>query len=172
MSTGPDHRYLKEYKAENLGDGSRYFIDAAHKFKEKLEAHRDELVRRHSLTPWKIPEVHIVHIGGAVMLRSLFKWRMTMWNSYQDQKDTRAREAAAEEARLSIDIPPRPLHVHNQTGWEASEWEAVTDSDEEYEYLASIECSRLNYPAEYEDVHRSSWILSEYIAPPETWHQA
>ncbi|GAP87378.2 hypothetical protein SAMD00023353_2700320 [Rosellinia necatrix] len=108
--TGFAHEGLRAYKTANMGDGSRFFIDAALRFEEQLAAIRDETVQREALAPWKIPKVSIVHIGHPWMIRALFEQRWSTWNSFQFRKEENARAKAIEEARRSIDVPKKHLY--------------------------------------------------------------
>ncbi|KAI0910465.1 hypothetical protein F4823DRAFT_589693 [Ustulina deusta] len=112
-STGYGRRDLRSYKADNMGDGSKFFVDTARRFEEKLASRRDELVRSSSLAPWKIPKISLVCILQEWMCRALFEWRWDIWNRYQGLKKEESRSKAAEEARRSIDVPRKPIYEKN-----------------------------------------------------------
>ncbi|KAI8954197.1 hypothetical protein F4801DRAFT_49963 [Xylaria longipes] len=167
-STGLDHRDLRAYKRDNMGDGSRFFVDIAHQFEEKLTSRRDELVRLKSLAQWRIPKVNIVYIGRPSMCRNLFKRRWDAWNYFQDTKEKQSRSAAAEEARRSIDVPRRPLHhdVNSPPSPFSEQFRDEIEILEENDYM-EMQC----YLSEgYENRHyatRHNWIFDGTLAPPE-----
>ncbi|KAI1118884.1 hypothetical protein F5Y14DRAFT_398054 [Nemania sp. NC0429] len=164
-STGYRHVGLKFYKEENMGDGSRFFIDTARTFERKLASLRDVLVRRDSVVPWKIPEISIVYIASAAKCRSLFEWRWDAWNRFQTIKESQARSEAVEEARRSIDIPLRPLY--DIEGRPPSPFsEQFRDDEEVYRELRDI-VEYEEYDERYQTNEQRSWILGGTVAAPE-----
>ncbi|KAH8164289.1 hypothetical protein CIB48_g3969 [Xylaria polymorpha] len=162
-STGPDHRDLKAYKECNLGDGTRFFLDVAQKFEEKLTSRRDELVPRRSVAQWKIPKVNIVYIGRPSMCRSLFKQRWDLWHRFQALKEEHARSNALEEAKRSIDVPKRPLY-HNENSPPSPFTEQYRDDIEVLEHIYMESQDYFYY--DYEE-RRHNWVFDATVAAPE-----
>lgn len=120
----------KAYKDDNLGDGSRFFLDTARKLEERLASRRDELVLLNSLVPWKIPEISIVYIASAPTFKAFFEWRRVTWNRIQATKEDQARSEAIEAARRSIDVPRSPIYEHE--GQPLSPFSQKFKDDEEF----------------------------------------
>ncbi|KAI0451477.1 hypothetical protein F5B21DRAFT_528015 [Xylaria acuta] len=164
FSTGPDHRDLKAYKEENMGDGSGFFADVAHGFEKKLTSRRDELVRRKSLAQWRIPKVNIVYIGYPSMCRRLFKWRLDSWNRFRALKEQQSRSKAAEEAQRSIDVPKRPIY-HHENSPPSPFTEQFQDDMEALEEIVNYDRSYNEYSNEYGTRH--NWIFDGTVTAPE-----
>ncbi|KAI0107464.1 hypothetical protein GGR51DRAFT_515573 [Nemania sp. FL0031] len=163
--TGPYHYDLKLYKDENMGDGSGYFVHAAHEFEKKLASKRDELVVRERLTPWKIPTISVVYITYPSVCRKLYDWRWDMWYRFQDLTEKEARLHAFEEARRSIDVPRRP--IFEDDGLALSPFSAQFEYEEEaYEEMFESEASSHGYFDEYMYSGRHRWLLSAGAIPP------
>lgn len=151
----------KAYKADNMADGNRFFIDAARKFKEKLALRRDELVLRRSFVPWKIPEISIVLIASASRCRRLFEWRWAAWNGFRAMRENQARSEALKEARRSIDVPRRLIYEHE--GRPPSPFsERLQDDEEAFQALQGRESYGYDDTPE---IH--TWIMAETIAAPD-----
>jgi hypothetical protein len=164
---GYHNHHLKAYKENNMGDGSRYFVDAVSKFEEGLVRTRDRVVPSGAIAPWKIPEVRIVHIGYPWALRQLSDRRWATWNHVQNLRELEGRSKAIEEAHRSISVPnklildrdeednlpPSPFTVKYQDDLEAYD---------EY-YMIPY-----HYDEEYETPRRrSSWVLQGTLAAPD-----
>ncbi|KAJ2990210.1 hypothetical protein NUW58_g3066 [Xylaria curta] len=166
-SAGYNHRDLRAYKEENMGDGTRFFVDAARRFEERITLRRDELVQRGSVSPWKIPEISIVFIGSPYMCEKLLRWRWDAWNRFEALKEDKARTKAAEEAKRSIDVPKR--HIYPTEGLPPSPFSEQFQDDMDA-YVDFIEQSYY-----YEDYYdhpqdelslRHGWILTQTLATP------
>ncbi|KAI1750932.1 hypothetical protein F4782DRAFT_507269 [Xylaria castorea] len=164
-STGPDHRDLRAYKEENMGDGSRYFVDLAREFEKKLLS-RNELIRHKTLTQWRIPEVNIVYIGHTSMCEGLYKWRRKLWNRFQVLKEEQSQSAAAEEAHHSMDVPRRPLYHPNQDTPPSPYTEQFQDDMEALEQLIYSEM-QIDYDGDSSFYERHNWLLTVTVAAPE-----
>ncbi|KAI3325237.1 hypothetical protein HD806DRAFT_492388 [Xylariaceae sp. AK1471] len=142
-STGYDNLNLRAYKDGNMGDGSRFFDDAASEFEEELTKKRDELVHIDSIAPWNIPKISIVQICCPWMCRDLFDWRWDIWNRFQTLKEEEARNRAAEEAQRSISVPSKLIYTQYDDN--NSPPSPFTEK-----YRDDLQA--------YEDGHREDWI--------------
>ncbi|KAI8627899.1 hypothetical protein F5Y19DRAFT_158344 [Xylariaceae sp. FL1651] len=164
-SAGYHNNFIKAYKAENMGDGSRFFDDIACKLEERLTKRRDELVCCGLVAPWKIPKISIVHICTPSMCRRLFDWRWRAWNHFQIIKEEESRSKAAEEACRSISIPSKLIYDENDkdnlppspfTEKYGDDWEAYQES------LWGQDVGYSSYEMECQ-----FWMLEGTVAAPE-----
>ncbi|KAI1286582.1 hypothetical protein F5Y03DRAFT_380652 [Xylaria venustula] len=164
-STGYNNADLKAYKDENMGDGSRFFVDAARNFEASLVVRRDELSSFGTSSQWEIPKVSLVHIIPEWMCRFLFTWRWDIWGKYCAFREKDSLLKAKEEARLSIDVPRRPIYESNHidNSRRSSFSEEFQDDIEVYEEELAYE--RQIYYEPYEDLSRN-WITTATIAAP------
>jgi hypothetical protein len=162
--------FVKRYKQENMGDGSRYFVDTALALEQRLEERRDTKLKHTSLHSWRIPTVHIVYIGNSRVLHELYESRYRHWNIYLKEKDKQARGAAMEEALNSIAVPSRHITDKDDDTRPPSPFTVQYADDmevleEQWGYWAQ------EYDWEYEYPRRVGWFLEGTIAPPweEVW---
>ncbi|KAI3329277.1 hypothetical protein HD806DRAFT_482389 [Xylariaceae sp. AK1471] len=165
-STGYYNYDLKVYKENNMGDGSRYFVDTAGRFEEELVKRRDELVREESIAPWKVPKVNIVYICYPWVLRQLFDWRWIMWNRFQRLKEEEARSKAAEEARRSISVPSKLIYDQDDVN-------NLPPSPFTEKYRDDLEVYEEAYRMAYEDYayenprEQHRWLMQATVAAPD-----
>ncbi|KAI0856167.1 hypothetical protein F4860DRAFT_493926 [Xylaria cubensis] len=166
-STGPDHGDLRAYKEDNMGDGTRYFVDLAHKFERKLTSRRDELLSHKLRTWWRIPKVNIVYIGHQSMCETIFKLRWISWNRFQVAKEAQSRSNAAEEAQRSIDVPKRPLYHRNEDSPPSPFTERFQDDMEALQQIMDYETQDYSYSDYAERSFYRDWVLNGTVAAPE-----
>ncbi|KAI1428376.1 hypothetical protein F5Y12DRAFT_733417 [Xylaria sp. FL1777] len=165
-STGPSNRVLKAYKEDNMGDGSKFFVDTARRFEESLASLRDEHVSRDSLAPWKIPKVRLVFILPLQSCRALFRRRWEVWNKHRAFKEEEARSKALEEARRSIDVPRRPIYENNEDLPRSPFSEEFQYDIEAFEQINGRDDYWHSGPTN-EEYLRRHWLSSAIIAAPE-----
>ncbi|KAI0974375.1 hypothetical protein F4678DRAFT_422431 [Xylaria arbuscula] len=165
-STGYNNPDLRAYKDENMGDGSRFFVDTARNFEEALALRRDELLSFGTSSEWKVPKVSLVHIIPEWMCRGLFAWRWGIWEKHHVLKEEKYILRAKEEARLSIDVPKRPIYERNNTdnSRRSSFSEEFQDDIEAYEEELAYESQ--NHYGPYEEGYSSNWLLTATLAAP------
>ncbi|RWA12193.1 hypothetical protein EKO27_g2889 [Xylaria grammica] len=168
-SCGYESLDLKAYKDDNMGDGSKFFVDTACKFEERLLSRRDESIRGGGLlVPYKIPKISLVYIGYPWRCKGLFDWRRVAWKRYQDIKEDEARSRAAEEALRSIDVPRRPIHEKNSdTNLSPSPSQFSDEFRDEIEVLDELESFSYRFITQSEADAENQWLLNGTISAPE-----
>jgi len=158
--------FLKSYKIGNMGDGSRFFVDAALTLEQKLAERRDRKLEHQSLHPWRIPKVSIVYIGNSRMLNEVYETRQRHWNIYLKEKEKQAWTAAMEEAIRSIAVPRR--HIIGQVEGDTRPPSPFTaqygDDMEVLEEQWNEWAQDCYFDLEYRG--RVTWFLEATIAPP------
>ncbi|KAI0416918.1 hypothetical protein F5X98DRAFT_171096 [Xylaria grammica] len=168
-SCGYESLDLRAYKDDNMGDGSKFFVDTARKFEERLLSRRDDSIRDGGLlVPYKIPKISLVYIGYPWRCKGLFDWRRVAWKRYQDFKEDEARSRAAEEALRSIDVPRRPIHEErNDTNLSPSPSQFSDEFRDEMDVLDELESFSYRFITQSEADDQNQWLLDGTISAPE-----
>ncbi|KAI1356937.1 hypothetical protein F5Y01DRAFT_266250 [Xylaria sp. FL0043] len=165
--TGYGSEDLRAFKKDNMGDGSNFFLHTARKFEEKLASRRDELVNGGTVASWKIPHVSRVHILPQWICKGLQRWRWDIWNHHLALKEEDARVRAIEEARLSIDVPKRPIYERNP---EEDAPRSPFSEQFRYDLEALEEAIAYDNPPYYnyyEERRLRNWLRTATISAPE-----